>query len=115
MFTRVGLINYPVNNLEEARDWYSAQFGIEPYLDSPQYVGYKVGELLIGLNPNGKNEGMTGPVIFWLVEDAQKAYDELLSSGATASREPQQLGNQILASVHGLDGNLTGIIQILHT
>jgi hypothetical protein len=66
MFKTIALINCPVDNLDTAKAWYGQQFGVGPYLDTPQYVGFKLGELFVGLNPNGKNEGMTGPVIFWL-------------------------------------------------
>ena len=64
MFQEIGLINHPVTDLSAAKDWYSVALGIEPNIDTDTYVGYKVGELNIGLNPNEYTEGMSGPVIF---------------------------------------------------
>jgi hypothetical protein len=36
--------------------------GVAPYVDAPYYVGFKVGELEVGLDPNGHRKGQTGPI-----------------------------------------------------
>ena len=40
----------------------------------PYYVGYKVGNQDIGLDPNGFNQGMTGPICYYHVSDIRKTY-----------------------------------------
>jgi hypothetical protein len=53
---------YPVKDLVAAKAVFSALLGIEPLADMPHYVGYQHGDQHIGLNPNGHDQGMTGPV-----------------------------------------------------
>ena len=114
MLKEIGLINYPVKDLVKAKQWYEAMHGVKPYMDSDVYVGYLINGINVGLNPNGYEEGMTGPVIFWKCGDIISAVDEAVNNGATISREPRQLGSQILASLVGADGILFGFIQILN-
>ena len=86
MFKEIGLINYPVTDLLAAKDWYRSSLGVEPYMDTDTYVGYRVGQLNIGLNPNGHKEGMSGPVIFWNVDNIEQALKKSVNAGATISR-----------------------------
>jgi predicted enzyme related to lactoylglutathione lyase len=113
MLKRIGLINYPVTDLVAAKAWYRKTLGIAPYMDTEMYVGFQLEDFRIGLNPTGYNEGMQGPVIFWEVEDINKSYAELIEAGATVSREPQEMGPQLLASLIGGDGTMFGLIQSL--
>jgi hypothetical protein len=50
----------------------------EPYVDSPYYVGYKVGDLEIGLDPNVA----VGPIAYTDVADIQARHNEMLEAGA---------------------------------
>jgi hypothetical protein len=56
------LLLYPVKDIARAKRLYRKLLGIEPYTDEAYYVGFRVGDLEIGLDPNGHNKGMTGPV-----------------------------------------------------
>jgi len=49
----VPLIVFPVNDIARAKTLYKALLGAEPYADAPYYVGFKVGDQEIGLDPNG--------------------------------------------------------------
>ena len=40
----IKLIVYPVRDLARAKTFYRALLGVDPYVDSPFYVGYRVGE-----------------------------------------------------------------------
>lgn len=51
---------YPVKDIARAKTLYSKLLGIEPYADEAYYVGFRVGDQEIGLDPNGHNAGMTG-------------------------------------------------------
>jgi len=66
--------------------------GIEPYVDSAYYVGFKVGDQELGLDPNGHNKGMTGPVGYWQVNDIKKGLQSLLDAGAQMQEEIKDVG-----------------------
>ena len=73
---------YPIKDLAQAKTLYNQLLGVEPYFDSAYYVGNKVGDKEIGLDPNGHHVGMTGPVGYWYVSDIQKSLQKLLNAGA---------------------------------
>jgi catechol 2,3-dioxygenase-like lactoylglutathione lyase family enzyme len=52
----IKLIVYPVKDLEAAKTLYGKFLGAEPYADSPYYVGYKLGNLEVGLVPGGQED-----------------------------------------------------------
>jgi hypothetical protein len=43
---------YKVDDIIQARDWYSRALGIEPYYDQPYYVGFSVAGYELGLDPD---------------------------------------------------------------
>jgi extradiol dioxygenase family protein len=51
----VRTIIYPVKDIASARKLYSKPLGVEPYVDQAYYVGFKVEDQDIGLDPNGFN------------------------------------------------------------
>jgi predicted enzyme related to lactoylglutathione lyase len=66
----------------------------------------------IGLDPNGHNNGMTGPVGYCQVSDIQKSLQLLLDAGAQVQQEVQDVGGgKLIASVKDADGNITGLMQ----
>ena len=60
---------YPVKDIARAKTLYTRLLGADPLMDTPYYVGWKVGDQDIGLDPNGHSQGMTGPVSYWDVDD----------------------------------------------
>ena len=91
---------------------YRKLLGTEPYVDSAYYVGFKVGDQEIGLDPNGHNKEMTGPVGYWQVNDIKKSLQSLLDTGAQMQQEVKDVGEgKLTASVKDTDGNITGLIQ----
>ncbi len=40
----VTLVVYPVRNLDAAKALFREVLGVDPYADSPYYVGFRVGE-----------------------------------------------------------------------
>jgi hypothetical protein len=75
-------IVYPVSNLARAKTLYRTLLGVDPYVDGAYYVGYKVGDREIGLDPYGHSKGMTGPVVYVSVADIQSSLKQLLEAGA---------------------------------
>lgn len=100
---------YPVTDLAGAKAIFSKILGVAPYADSPYYVGFKVGDLDIGLDPNGHKEGVT---IYYGVDNIQKSLQSLLDAGAQVQQEIKEVGGgRSIASVRDANGNLIGLLQ----
>ena len=81
-------------------------------MNEAYYVGFRVGDQDIGLLPNGHNQGMTGPVGYWHVDDIKNTLQLLLDVGAQAQQEVKDVGGgMLIASVKDADGNIIGLKQ----
>ncbi len=81
-------------------------------MDEAYYVGFKVGDQDIGLDPNGHKQGMTGPVGYYHVDDIKKSLQLLLEAGAQAQQGVRDVGGgKLIASVRDADSNVIGLIQ----
>ncbi len=108
----VQTIIFPVRDVARAKSIFSAVLGAEPIADQPYYVGYKVADQDIGLDPNGHNQGMTGPVAYWHVDDLNARLEALKAAGAQVVQEPRNVGGgRMIASVKDPDGNPLGLLQ----
>lgn len=106
-------IIYPVKDLSGAKALFSKLLGIEPYGDNAYYVGFRVGDQEIGLDPNGYKQGMTGPLGYYHVDDIKKSLQSLLDAGAQVQQEVKDVGGgKLIASVKDKDGNIIGLIQL---
>ena len=102
----------PVKDLAKAKTLYSTLLGVEPYADQAWYVGFRLGGLEVGLDPNGHRQGMTGPVAYSYVDDMNSTLQSLLDAGAVADQDVKDVGGGMLrASVTDADGNVIGLIQ----
>jgi predicted enzyme related to lactoylglutathione lyase len=114
LFVNQGIrtIIYPVADLGSAKALYSKLSGVEPYADEAYYVGFRVGDQEIGLDPNGHKQGMTGPVGYWHVDDIKKSLQLLLDAGGQVQQEVRDVGGgRLIASVKDADGNVNGLLQ----
>ena len=103
---------YPVKDIAQAKKLYSTLLGVEPYADEAYYVGFRVGDQDIGLDPNGHNQGMTEPIGFYQVDDIKKSLQSLLDAGAQTQQEVKDVGGgKLIAYVKDADGNSIGLIQ----
>jgi predicted enzyme related to lactoylglutathione lyase len=106
------LIVYPVGDIAAATRFYSALLGLDPYMESPYYVGYRIAGQEIGLDPNGHRKGQTGPIAYRPVEDIRKSLELLVEAGAQVHQDVQDVGGgKLTAWVRDADGNLTGLVQ----
>jgi predicted enzyme related to lactoylglutathione lyase len=104
----ITLLVYPVKDLEQAKTFYSTFLGIEPYVDSPYYVGYKVGDLEVGLDPNAT----VGPIGYTGVENIQASLEAMTDAGAEIVQDVRDVGNGLLiAQVKDPNGNVVGLRQ----
>lgn len=103
---------YPVKDLVRAKALYRTLLGAEPYVDEAYYVGFRIGDQEVGLDPHGHSRGMTGPVGYWHVRDIKESVKQLLDAGAEVQHEPRDVGGgRLVASVRDADGNVIGLIQ----
>ncbi len=103
---------YPVKDIAQAKKLYSKLLGVEPYADEAYYVGFRVGDQEIGLDPNGHNQGMTGPVGYFHVSDIKQSLQSLVDAGAQTQQEVRDVGGgKLIATVKDADGNIIGLIQ----
>src|SRR3954469_6752479 len=79
--TAPSLIVFPVADLDAAKTLYSAVLGTAPYADAPYYVGYRVGDVEIGLDPNGARQGTTTPITYWSTDDIAGRVAALVAAG----------------------------------
>jgi predicted enzyme related to lactoylglutathione lyase len=100
---------YPVKDVAKAKTVFHELLGKEPYADDPYYVGFKIGKLDIGLDPNGHKEGMT---VYYEVDDIKQSLKSLLDAGAKQVQEIKDVGGgRLIASVKDADGNIIGLLQ----
>jgi predicted enzyme related to lactoylglutathione lyase len=105
-------IIYPVKDLARAKAMYAKLLGTEPYADAVYYVGFRIGDQEVGLDPNGHNHGMTGPIGYCHVDDIKKSLQLLLDAGAQVEQEVRDVGGgTLIASVRDADGNVIGLRQ----
>ncbi len=105
----VTTIIYPAKDLAQAKAMFSKLLGVEPYSDTPYYIGFKVGGQDIGLDPNGHKDGMTA---YYHVDNIKKDLQMLTDSGAKVLQEVHDVGGgRLIASVRDADGNIIGLIE----
>jgi predicted enzyme related to lactoylglutathione lyase len=106
---KVSLIVYPAKELESTRQIFSEFLGVEPYVDEPYYVGYRVGDMEIGLDPSAQK---AGPITYIDVPDIRSSLQEIIKLGALMQQEVKDVGNGLLvASIKDKDGNILGFRQ----
>ena len=102
-------IIYPVKDLAHAKTLFNKLLGIEPYVDEKYYVGFRIGDQEIGLDPNGHKQGMTG---YYHVGNIKKSLQSLLDAGAQVQQEVKDVGGgRLTAFVKDVNGNIIGLIQ----
>ena len=100
---------YPVRDIARAKTLYRTLLGVEPYTDQAYYVGFRVGDQEIGLDPNGHKAGMTG---YYHVDDIKQSLQSLVDAGAQMQQEIKDVGGgRLIATVKDADSNIIGLIQ----
>ena len=103
---------YPVKDLAAAKRLYGTLLGVEPVMDEPYYVGFRVDGQDVGLDPNGHAKGMQGPVGYWHVDDIKETVDGMLAQGAELQGDIADVGGgKLIATLTDADGNTVGLLQ----
>ena len=100
---------YPVKDIARAKALFRNLLGVEPHVDQPYYVGFRVGDQDIGLDPNGHKAGVTA---YYHVDDIRKSMQLLLDSGAQVLQEVKDVGGgKLIAFGRDAEGNIIGLLQ----
>ena len=106
---KISLIVYPAKELANTKQIFRGFLDVEPYVDGPYYVGYKVGDMEIGLDPNAQN---AGPITYIDVTDIKKSLQEIMALGAVLQQDVKDVAKGLLvASVKDKNGNILGFRQ----
>jgi predicted enzyme related to lactoylglutathione lyase len=104
----IKLIVYPVKDIERAKAFFSTFLDVDPYVESPYYVGYRVGVQEVGLDPNSK----IGPIAYTDVKDIKSSLQTMVKVGAEVVQDVKEAGGGLLiAQVKDSDGNVVGLRQ----
>jgi predicted enzyme related to lactoylglutathione lyase len=108
MVRNVKLLVYPVKDVEKAKAFYGKFLDVEPYVASAYYVGFRVGDLEVGLDPNSK----VGPIAYVDVLDIASSLQAMIEVGAEVVQDVKEVGGGLLiAQVKDVDGNVVGFRQ----
>ena len=105
----ISLIVYPVKDVDAAKKLFGAYLGVKPYADSPYYVGYRVGDQEVGLDPNGTS---AGPIAYHEVTDIKASLQALLDAGAQLQQDVKDVGyGRLIATVTDAADSTIGLMQ----
>ena len=106
MAQNIKLIVYPVRDIEKAKAFYVRFLDAEPYVESANYIGYKVGNQEVGLDPNSK----VGPIAYTDVADIKSSLKAMIEAGAEVVQDIKDVGGGLLiAQVRDADVNVVGL------
>lgn len=75
-------------------------------------MGFQIAGLSIGLDPNGKNRGMTGATPFFEVDDIRETVAALKAAGAAIEEDVRPVGGGgLIALLPDPDGKMIGLGQ----
>jgi predicted enzyme related to lactoylglutathione lyase len=117
MVKGLGTVIYHVPDLDRAKGWYAAAFGLAPYFDQPFYVGFNIGGYELGLDPDpgSGRSGAGGSVAYWRVDAIDDAVRHFVRAGGTIASAVQDVGEGIkVAQIADPFGNIVGLLENPH-
>ena len=106
MANNIPLIVYPAKDLAKIKQFFNTYLGTEPYVDGEYYVGYKLDDREVGLDPNGS------AVISYIdTDDIEASLETLKQVGAEVVKEPTDVGGGLKVAQVEIDGNVLGLRQ----
>jgi predicted enzyme related to lactoylglutathione lyase len=102
-------ILYSASDITRAKALFKKLLGVEPHVENPYYVGFKIGDQDIGLTPNGQ----PGPVAFWHVSNIKESLQLVLDAGGQTQQAAKDVGGgKLVATAKDAEGNLIGFVQL---
>ncbi|MGN9838672.1 VOC family protein [Nonomuraea sp. H19] len=117
------------SDFEAAKRWYTEALGVAPYLDTPDYMEFRIGDYQhelgfvhsshaqteLAMTPAPDTVGPAGALVFWHVNDVPAALARLVAMGAKEHDSPRDRGEGfITASVIDPWGNILGLMYNPH-
>jgi len=106
MANHINVLVYPAQDLDATKKYFSTFLGTEPYVDGAWYVGYKVGDLEIGLDPHG-----TATIAYTDTDDIEQSLKTMQEVGAKVTVVPKDVGGGLKIAQVELNGNVVGFRQ----
>lgn len=107
----VSLIVYPAADMTAAKQFFRELTGGDPYVEGAPYVGYKSGDMEIGLVPGGASREACG-LAYWTVTDIAARVEALVAAGGTVEKEITDVGyGMLVASIKAPNGAIVGLRQ----
>src|SRR3954452_22641119 len=122
MLRGLSTVSFYAADHEEAKRWYTALLGVEPYFDRPGYFEFRLGDFEAELGvidaryaPEGAQDSPGGAIVYWHVDDVESVVGRLIELGATVW-EPMRIRGEgfVTASVVDPFGNILGVMQNPH-
>ena len=105
----VSLIVYPAADPAKTKRFFRELTGADPYVDSPQYIGSKSGDVEIGLVPSKREPGA---LVYWTVSDIVISVKALVDAGGTIVKEITDVGyGMLVAELKDPNGTIVGLRQ----
>ncbi len=113
MFTSLNRVTYCVQNITEAKEWYSRVLNSSPLFESPFAVVFAVGTYTLVLSPQSETTTFgSSAVPYWSVENIDDSMERLTSMGASVVSDIRTVMNQSMATVQDPFGNHIGISSL---
>jgi predicted enzyme related to lactoylglutathione lyase len=107
----VSLIVYCTADMAKAKPFFRELLGADPYVEGAPYVGYKNGNLEVGLVPRGANAA-PGGLAYWTVSDIAATVKALVDAGGTVVQPIKDVGyGMLVANVKEPNGSIVGLRQ----
>ncbi len=113
MLNKLRTVIYKVDDLAEAKQWYSALTGALPYFDEAFYVGFDINGCELGLDPDTAGiETGNHTTSYWSVDDIQAAVQKATDLNARIVSPVTNVGGTVeTAIVEDPFGNWIGLIS----
>ena len=116
---------FPVQDFERAKAWYADVLGVEPYMDTPAYVEFRIGDYqhefgllnvsMAGDFANAPGGSAGGAIVYWHVDNLEGTLDMLAAKGAKRYQEPRDFGEGFVgASVIDPFGHILAVMNNPH-
>lgn len=102
---------YKASEIEEAKLWYVKLLNIQPVLDTPFFVIFKIGEctLSIAKNDSASSVNVESSETYWEVDNIDLSYQKLIELGAKVHTPIKEVLNIRIAKVIDPFGNVVCI------
>lgn len=94
-------------------DFYRKGFELEePDTAESDQMGFQIGDFYLGLEQVAETDPPSATMSIWFkVDDARTVYERLLQLGATSKAAPEEVEDEVIASVFDPDGNVIGLLS----